>query len=195
MPTPVGRSGFGVCDPYTERRLAGAEVKTGDAGLGILGTLGAEDGASTSVGRTRAGADIEANVGLVGDAGTSLAATGPSCRPSVDRTLGCPETVLPDPISSSQPSPPEAIRGKCRPSRRRSVVLIDPYLSVEAPAVDASPDETGGRPRESPDETYLELVAGSVELEEGASKTFRADKRDDTDLVGAAVGRVGVASS
>lgn len=196
IPTPLGRSGLGAWDPYTERRLVsrvGAE--TGDAGRG---TLGAEDGARTSVARTRLGAETEAKTGFVGDGGVSRAEAAASCRPNVEGTLGCPEGTLTLPVSSSQPSPPEAILGRCLPSRRLSVVLRDPYLSFEAPeapAVGASPDDTGGRPKDSPEDPYLDLVAGSGELEEGLSKTFRADKRDETGLVGAAVGRVGVASS
>lgn len=67
-------------------------------------------------------------------------------------------------------------------------------MSLEDPAAGASPDDTGGRPADSPDGTYLAVPVEPVELDAGLSKTSRADTRVDGAFVGAAGCRVGVLS-
>lgn len=43
--------------------------------------------------------------------------------------------------SSSQPSPPDAIRGRWRPRRRLSALLIEPYLPPDDDAAGEEPED------------------------------------------------------
>lgn len=104
--------------------------------------------------------------------------TTESSLPSVEGTL------LPDfrdgASSSSQPSPPEAIRGRCLPNRQLSPRLMEPYLSepdVDGPLMAEELDrlEASERPEDPdlgvtvllrPEGTYLGAGAeGGVTIE------------------------------
>jgi hypothetical protein len=100
--------------------------------------------------------------------------------------------------SPSHPSPPDAIRGRCRPSLLLSVLLIDPYLSPDEPAAGAMPEATEGCPSDKPEGVYLARVdegpdgtTGSV----GCSKIFRADMRDEVGVFRVGADFFGVRSS
>lgn len=72
--------------------------------------------------------------------------------------------------SSSHPSPPEAIRGKCRPRRRLSVLLSDPYL-LDPPDEGFGAEATGATLLERPERAYR-AATGVVEGDAGTGRRF-----------------------
>ena len=115
----------------------------------------------------------------------------------MDGTRGCPETVRSE-SSPSHPSPPDAIRGRCRPSLLLSVLLIDPYLSLDGAAGGAKPEGTEGWPRDKPEGVYLALVEDGPEEttgSEGCSNIFRADIREEVGVLRGGADLFGVRSS
>lgn len=116
-----------------------ADLRFGVAVTEMGGWFSWNEGASTSAFLT-GGA-----FSLVGEGGAALRPRVEGTRLVEARGSG----------GSSHPSPPDAIRGKCRPSRRRSVRLMDPYLSFPP-----EPDPLGST--ESPEGTYLDIVEGGV---------------------------------
>ena len=100
--------------------------------------------------------------------------------------------------SPSHPSPPEAIRGKCRPSLLLSVLLIEPYLSPDAAG--ARPEGTEGcpSPSDSPDGIGLALIDDGPDgmgVLTGCSKIFLADILDEVGVLRLGTDCLGVLSS
>ena len=139
------------------------------------------DGASTSIALGR----LDGVVGLLGFSNLAVTA-GTGCgggvfsvpTGAVELRLNEEGTRLPDgsrpcpPISSpSHPSPPDAIRGRCLPKRRRSVLLIEPYLSFPPDGGARVPEETDEVSGwvDRPDGTYRESTEGLDDEDEGAS--------------------------
>lgn len=93
--------------------------------------------------------------GLGGLFSSSLSAGIVVCLPRVEGTL-LPSDALSFPLdasSSSHPFSPDAILGRCLPSRRRSVRLIEPYLPPLLEGAGGSVGEADGADEERPDGT------------------------------------------
>ena len=152
---------LGVCSTYDLRFDAGVE---GTLEVCAAGTLSALDGPR--------GSAFSGLPGL-GESLISPRFEGKTTDSFRERFDGILRTgFLGGASSSSQPSPPEAIRGRCRPSRRLSALLMDPYL----PPDDGADKPAGDEPED--DEAVLLEPDNGVENELNPDGTYRGAGAD-----------------
>lgn len=116
--------------------------------------------------------------GLGGLFSSSLSAGIVECLPRMEGTL-LPSDALSFPLdaaSSSHPFSPDAILGRCLPSRRRSVRLIDPYLPPPLERAGGSVCEADATDEDRSDGTLLEVEAeaeGEVTIERREDREYK----------------------